>query len=132
MGDATPRRILWINMDYIANSDGVMLVGLDGKILYAGELRLEVPRLGLECNPGASVCGLDDFLANTFADLARLYGNPRFANGSENGTVGVESTRVDEEGEHGDQDVDASNFEDILIGVGLEGGIDEGCGSDGQ
>ena len=66
------------------------------------------------------------------ADLARLYGDPRLADGGEDGTVGVESTRIDEKGKDGDQNVDAADLEDILIGVCAESGINEGCRSDGQ
>lgn len=119
-------------MNYVANSRGFVLVGSMGMLLVAREFRLKVPRLGLKGNPRASVCGIDDLLANIFADLAGLYGNPRFANGSEHRAVGIESTRVNEESKDGDQGIDATDLEDILIGVGFDGGIDEGCGSDGQ
>lgn len=132
MGDATPRRILRVNVNYVADSGGFVLVGLMVMLLVAGELGLEVSRFRLESNPRASVCGPDDLLANIFADLTGLYGNPRFANGGKDGTVGIESTRVDEEGEDDNQDIDATDLEDILIGVGAESGIDERCGSDGQ
>jgi hypothetical protein len=101
-------------------------------LLDALKLRLEVPRLRLIGNPCTSVRGLVDLFADIFADLAGLYGYPRLADGGKDGTVGVESTRIDEEGEYGDQDVDTADFKDILIGVGAESGIDEGCRSDGQ
>ena len=69
---------------------------------------------------------------NILADLAGLYGYPRLADGGKDGTVGIESARVDEKGEYGDQNIDAADLEDILIGVGAESGIDEGCRSDSQ
>jgi hypothetical protein len=123
---------LWIDLDYVSNSRGFAVVGLVVLFLVALKLRLEVPGLRLVGNPGTSIRSLDDLFADIFANLAGLYGYPRLADGGENGTVGVESTRIDEEGEYGDQDVDAADLKDILIGVGAESGIDEGCRSDGQ
>ena len=119
-------------MDYVAHGGGFAVIGLVVLFLITLELRLQVPGLRLEGNPGASVGSLDNLFVDIFADLAGLYGYPRFADGGKDGTIGVESARIDEEGEYGDQNIDAADLEDILIGVGAEGGIDEGCRSDGQ
>jgi hypothetical protein len=124
--------MLRIYLNYVADSCEFVVIGFVVLFLVALEFRLEITRLRLECDPGTPIRSLDDFFVDIFADLAGLYRYPRFADGGKDGTVGVESTRIDEEGEYGDQDIDTTDLEDILIGVCAESGIDEGCRSDGQ
>lgn len=130
---ASPRWMLWINVNKFADRrDFGFIFRIAGMRLEAGKLILEVPGSTLESDQGASIGGLDNLVANMFADFGRLYRDPTLSHGGQDGAVRVESAGVDEEGKDGDKDVDAADLENVLIRAGSEGGIDESGGGDGQ
>ena len=130
---ASPGWMLWINVNKFADrGDFGFIFRIAGTRLEAGKFILEVPGPTLEGDQGASVGGLDNFVANMFADFGRLYRDPALPDGGQDGAVCVKSAGVDEESKDGDKDVDAADLEDVLICAGAEGGIDESGGGDGQ